>query len=201
MMSATPRNSIPVDENQAVTLIYVGGISEDRGIRQMVDALMLLKPRANLILVGSFENPGLEKEIRAIVGPEIDFVGQIDFSRVPDYLAKAQIGLVLFHPDPNSVTSAYRNNKIFEYMAAGIPVVASNFPIWKEIVEGNGCGLTVDPIDPAAIANAIQYISSHPAVAEKMRVNGTTLVREKYNWETESKKLLSLYEKLLPAAV
>jgi glycosyltransferase involved in cell wall biosynthesis len=82
-------------------------------------------------------------------------------------------------------------------MAAGLPVVASNFPLWKEIVEGNRCGITVDPLDPKAIAQAIEYLLTHPEEARQMGENGRRAVEEKYNWESESKKLLGVYAKLL----
>ena len=82
-------------------------------------------------------------------------------------------------------------------MAAGLPVVASNFPLWKEIVEGNECGLTVDPLDPKEIAHAIEYLINHPDETHRMGENGRRAVLEKYNWETEGKKLLAVYAGLL----
>ena len=87
--------------------------------------------------------------------------------------------------------------KMFEYMAAGIPVIASNFPLWKVIVDGAQCGLCVDPLDPKAIGEAIQYLVDHPDEAEKMGKNGRLAVEEKYNWLIEEQKLLQIYENLL----
>ena len=109
-------------------------------------------------------------------------------------MAEAQIGLLLFHPEPNHVDA--QPNKMFEYMSSGLPVIASNFPLWKQIVEGNQCGLCVDPLDPAAIAAAIDYIVSHPEEARAMGENGKKAVDEKYNWGAESIKLISLYRSL-----
>jgi len=88
-------------------------------------------------------------------------------------------------------------NKIFEYMIAGLPVIASNFPLWKEIVEGNNCGICVNPLDPKEIANAIKYLIDHPDEARAMGENGRRSVLEKYNWEKESEKLIRLYEEIL----
>ena len=82
---------------------------------------------------------------------------------------------------------------MFEYMSAGVPVIASHFPLWREIIEGNDCGLCVDPLDPAAIAKAIDYLVTHPQEAERMGRNGQRAVAEKYNWGIEEAKLLQLY--------
>ncbi|MGD9394444.1 MAG: glycosyltransferase, partial [Dehalococcoidia bacterium] len=71
------------------------------------------------------------------------------------------------------------------------------FPLWKEIVEGNNCGLTVDPLNPAEIAKAIEYVIERPPEARKMGQNGNRAVLEKYNWEKESRKLIELYESLV----
>jgi glycosyltransferase involved in cell wall biosynthesis len=104
-------------------------------------------------------------------------------------------GLVLFHPQPNHINA--QPNKMFEYMSAGIPVIASNFPLWKEIIEGNNCGICVDPLNANEIANAINSIMDNPDQAKLMGENGRRAVEEKYNWEHEAKKLLKIYEGLL----
>ena len=105
------------------------------------------------------------------------------------------MGLVTLHPLPN-----YKDAlpvKMFEYMAAGIPVIASNFTLWQEIIEGNECGICVNPLEPRAINKAIQYLIDNPKTAQKMGENGRQAVKQKYNWAIEEKKLFLLYEKLL----
>ena len=82
-------------------------------------------------------------------------------------------------------------------MAASIPVIASNFPLWKEIVEKNKCGICVNPLNPREIAAAINWVLQNPADAAEMGRNGRKTIEEKYNWETESRKLISFYEQLL----
>jgi glycosyltransferase involved in cell wall biosynthesis len=81
-------------------------------------------------------------------------------------------------------------------MAAGIPVIASDFPLWKEIVEGNNCGICVNPKDPEDISNAINYLLMNQDVAETMGKNGVKAVRDKFNWDSEKEKLLTLYSSL-----
>ncbi len=82
-------------------------------------------------------------------------------------------------------------------MSAGVPVIASDFPLWRKIVEGAGCGLVADPLDPHAIASAIEWLLTHPDEAEAMGKRGQEAVRKLYNWEHEAKALINFYERLL----
>ncbi|MFH1089945.1 MAG: glycosyltransferase, partial [Pseudomonadota bacterium] len=84
-----------------------------------------------------------------------------------------------------------------EYMAAGIPVIASHFPLWREIVEDNGCGLCVNPQDPEEIAQAVRYVLTYPQQAEEMGRRGRKAVEEKYNWRLEAQNLFAIYRDLL----
>ncbi len=193
----TPRETHSCAERLPL-IAYVGGISVTRGAREMVQAMALL-PRslpAQLVLAGAFVPADLESELQRMPGWErVKFIGWQDREGVANLLAEAQIGLVTLHPIINYLDSY--PVKLFEYMAAGLPVIASNFPLWKEIVEANECGLTVDPLNPKEIAQAIEYLLNHSEERQKMGQNGRRAVREKYNWEQESKKLLKLYEVVL----
>jgi len=82
-------------------------------------------------------------------------------------------------------------------MAAGIPVVASDFPIWRGIVDGAGCGLLVDPLDARAIAAAVQRLLKDPREAEAMGRRGREAVATRYNWTAQAEKLLAFYHTLL----
>ena len=109
-------------------------------------------------------------------------------------LAKSKAGVVFFYPLPNHIDA--QPNKMFEYMSAGLPIITSNFLFWREIVEGNECGLCVDPLNPKAIGEAIQYLIDNPAQAERMGGNGRKAVEGKFNWPVEEEKLLALYKEL-----
>jgi len=82
-------------------------------------------------------------------------------------------------------------------MSAGIPVIASHFPLWKEVILGNQCGICVDPLQPIEIAAAIDFLVSNPHEAAAMGAKGRAAVEERYNWSTEEKKLINLYNQLL----
>lgn len=179
-------------------LIYIGGISRKRGVVEMIAALNYLCESASvrLDLIGRFSSSGLVAETRLLPGFSlVDYRGSLPWHDAWEHAYGAIAGLVLFHPGPNHTEAL--PTKLFEYMAAGLPVIASDFPLWRGIVEGNACGLTVDPLNPEAIAEAVKYVLKHPDEAGKMGQNGRRAVEETYNWETESKKLLDLYERIL----
>ncbi len=174
---------------------YVGGLSEDRGILELVKAMDLLGSDVRLQLGGKFPSPKFETLVRGQRGwSKVDDLGWLDRAGVKNALDRSMAGLVTLHPIINYLDSL--PIKMFEYMAAGLPVIASNFPLWREIVEGNDCGLCVDPLDPAAVAQAINYLVMHPQEAERMGRNGQRAVQDKYNWGIEEAKLLQLYADL-----
>ena len=100
----------------------------------------------------------------------------------------------MFHPAPNHVNA--QPTKLFEYLAVGLPVIASDFPLWRKIIEGSGCGLLVDPLDPQGIASAMEWILDHSEEAEAMGRQGRQVVERTYNWEIEFGKLLDLYGRI-----
>lgn len=174
---------------------YVGGIGRIRGILEVVKAMGLVGSGACLQLVGKFSEPAVEAQAHQSAGwKQVDALGFQGRKEVAQVLARSIAGLVTFLPEPNHIDA--QPNKMFEYMSAGVPVIASNFPLWREIIEGNDCGLCVDPLDPAAIARAIDYLATHPQEAERMGRNGQRAVQEKYNWDIEEAKLLRLYADL-----
>ncbi|HOL44542.1 MAG TPA: glycosyltransferase family 4 protein [Methanothrix sp.] len=185
-------------ENRENTLVYIGGINKLRGAFEMVRALEDVDSATDmkLDLMGRFEPASLEKELQAMTGyRRVRFLGWLPWTEAWQRARGAIAGLVLFHPAPNHTRSL--PNKLFEYMAAGLPVIASNFPLWRQIIEEARCGITVDPLKPEEIAEAIEYLIKHPSEAQMMGENGRHAVVERYNWEKEGEKLTRLYEELL----
>lgn len=175
---------------------YVGGIAEIRGIKEIVAACTLLHSPARLNLVGAFSESATETEVKTSEGwSRVNNYGFLGREGVRNILSRSVAGLVTFHPLPNHIDA--QPNKMFEYMSAGIPVIASNFLLWREIIEGDGCGLCVDPLDSHAIAEAIDYLVTHPEEAHGMGEKGRSAVLEKYNWGIEERKLLKFYTQLL----
>lgn len=176
---------------------YVGSISAIRGIRELVQACGMLRTPVpvRLALAGSFAEPALAREVALLPGwQRVQALGHLDRAGVSRVMANAFAGLVTLLP-----TASYRDAlpvKMFEYMAAGIPVIASDFPRWRAIVESSDCGLCVDPRDPAAIAAAIDRLAQDPSLARRMGANGRRAVEQTYNWDNEAHKLVRFYADL-----
>ncbi len=178
-------------------IAYVGArITPGRGAFEMVEAMALLPPSdgIQLRLAGSID-PSLCERLSKLRGwNRIVHLGVLSRGEVVGMLQKARAGIVLLHPEPNYLNA--QPVKLFEYMLAGIPVVASDFPVWRNIIEECGCGLLVNPLDPSAIARAIEYICNHPSEAAEMGRRGQAAVNSRYNWTIEERSLLKFYEKL-----
>jgi glycosyltransferase involved in cell wall biosynthesis len=181
--------------------LYAGGITAIRGVREMVRAFGMLPAddASRFALLGEFGPKELRDEVERLPGWErVDYAGLVSREEMQRHMRQARAGLVLFHPEKDHLDAF--PNKMFEYMAAGLPVIASDFPLWRRIVGELGCGVVVDPLDPRAIASAMQRLLADPAEAEAMGRRGRDAVATRFNWETESRKLLNLYADLQRAA-
>lgn len=175
---------------------YVGGISKIRGIQEICEAMAIVKSNVRLNLCGLFIEPTIEEKVKSGVGWfNVNELGFLDRPEVRDTYSRSVAGLVTLHPIINYLDAL--PVKMFEYMSAGIPVIASDFPLWREIIEGNQCGLLVDPLNPEQIAEAIDYLVNNPEEAKQMGNNGKMAVLSSYNWIAEEKKLTDFYAKIL----
>ena len=187
-----PPSAGSVREN---AVCYVGGITRTRGIRELMAALALL-PDVRLILCGAMEDAALEAELRAHAAwRQVDYLGQVGRAEVRDVLARSRAGMVTLLPMPSYMDAL--PIKMFEYMSAGLPVIASDFPLWRGIVDDAGCGWCVDPADASAVSDAIRRLLSQPEEAERMGAAGRRAVEQKFNWPHEERKLLAFYARLL----
>lgn len=159
---------------------YVGTICPARGSREIRDAATRLT-HGRFIVAG-----GHMPETR-----NLESWGFLDRLNVHKVLDCSMVGIVTLHPTPAYLPSL--PVKMFEYMAAGIPVIASDFPLWRQIVTEADCGVLVDPLNPRAIAEAVDYFLSHPAEAERLGRNGRQAVEQRYNWSSEARKLRDFY--------
>lgn len=170
---------------------YIGGLSETRGIKQIAEASQISNTTLNLC--GTFVSHALHQDLLNRY-THIKYYGFLGRSQINDVLHNSSLGFVTLLDTPNDA-NAYPI-KMFEYMAAGIPVIASNFPVYKKIIDEADCGICVDPLDVQEIALAISRITGDAEYANKLRHNGYQAVITYYSWEQEALKMLSCYRKL-----
>jgi glycosyltransferase involved in cell wall biosynthesis len=184
-------------------IIYLGGMARIRGLVEVVEAFALVvkkHPDWELCLVGSSRPASFEQELKDLAGKlgvaaNVKFIAWVPYEEKERLSSQASMGVITYLPCSNNTSCL--PNKLFDYMLVGLPVVASDFPLYREVVESNRCGLTVDPTRPQEIARAMEYLIEHPQEAKQMGENGRRAVLEKYNWEKESRKLLQIYDTVL----
>jgi glycosyltransferase involved in cell wall biosynthesis len=199
------RNFPPVDkftdlpipyEKRNRWLVYIGLLSKPRGIMEMAEGAKMAKQRSSFEFVvgGKFAPPSLKNEY--LENNVLRFLDWLSLDELVNVLKESQVGIII----PNPIERYLTNYpvKMFEYMAAGLPVIASKLGVSAEFVEECRGGILVDPTDPTDVANAIQWLFNHPEEAKEMGIRGREMVFSKYNWRIESEKLIALYSRLIP---
>ena len=176
---------------------YIGTISEDRNIYRMIEAVSRVPGgQARLRLAGKFSIQETQRNAERM--PEwasVKFEGWVSREGVAKLLADGRAGLVVLKPVPHEMLTL--PIKLFEYMAAGMPVISSDFPIWREIVDSAQCGLLVDPTSTDEIVAAMQWMLDNPQQAQAMGERGRKAVVERFNWNIEARTLVEFYRQRL----
>lgn len=172
------------------SLCYIGSISKTRGIIPIVKSLA--KSNLKLELAGSFSGDITLENLMHLSGHEkIDYLGILNRSEIVKLLSRVKVGLVTLLPTPSYIESL--PIKMFEYMVSGIPIIASDFPLWRDIINKYQCGILVNPEDSEAIANACMKLINNPEESWRMGERGREAVLNEFNWEAESGKLVAMY--------
>ncbi len=190
------RDNLKIPAGQKI-LLYAGIINICRGIEEMIQSLKFL-PDCCLVLHGFCPNYYISS-LHSLIGnngvrDRVYFFGPVPFDEVSTYAMSADIGLIL-HKNVGLNYYYVSPNKLFEYMAAGLPVVGSNFPDLKRFIEGYEFGVTCNPDSPQEIAKAVRYILADNGRYEMMRNNALQAAKV-LNWENESRKLVAIYNNL-----
>jgi len=187
-----PSKHLPREE---LNLIYAGGLTKVRGIAELIEALGQVKSEVRLTLIGKWSSEEYRLHCESFVGySKVDYLGFMTMKEVYEHIANADVGIGTLKPIRNYLTSL--PVKAFEYMLQGKPMILSNFDYWQHMFWGTAH--FVDPNRPEEIAHAIDALASDPEKRRSMGEVGFAKVRDEYNWEVESQKLLDLYKRLLP---
>lgn len=177
-------------------IVYLGRYTKDRGIEELILSMEHVK-NAKLYLRGFGPH---ESYLRTLalnnnLSEKVIFLEPVKMTKMVDSLEGFDIGIVPYKPVSlnNKLASP---NKIFEYMMAGIPIAASDSPELKKIITKNKVGVLFDPFDPKDIADKINHLIENDKTLKEMRDNALRVAKSKYNWEVQSKKLISVYDSL-----
>ncbi|MED3681925.1 glycosyltransferase [Bacillus thuringiensis] len=185
------------------TFIYVGDIVIERNVFGMVNLIHELKKRGHknikLKLIGPISdklNIQLKKYIAKLnIREEVSLYGRLPYNEIWNHYKTAHVGLCLLYPQPNFLESL--STKIFEYMAAGLPSIISDFPEWRKLINSTGSGVVADPFNISQLANIAEEIIDNSEFRKELSKSGRKAFEDTYNWNNEEKKLIELYKKLL----
>ncbi len=197
--TTTLRERFGLEENHRI-LLYQGLINADRGIFVALEALRRLpEPFVYIVLGDGQDSAELKRRIDSFgLAKRAFHPGSVPGSELPDATASADYGLALFQ---NTSLAHYlvSPNKVFEYMRAGLPVVASDFPEFQRLWSSADLGVRVDPTDAVAVANALLTLEDDRPRRERIHSDAQRLVRETFNWQNQMSNLLAVYESLAPS--
>lgn len=172
-------------------LCFAGGLSATNGIKELINVASELEIK--LYLAGP-----IQQEIAEYLKEEnkgnIEYLGMLAREEVYALYKKCSVGIVADLATGNNVEGL--PIKMFEYMLLGVPIITSDFPIRRKIFEEYPCGILVDPTNKNEYKAAILKLVNDKNLQERCSVIGRKAVLEKYNWNQEEKKLLTIYEEL-----
>lgn len=192
VLAIIDRSLQQITRDEQFTLIYVGGLSRIRGIKEVVQALEAL-PEVRLELLGPWGDEGYRAECASLPAwAQVEDLGQVRMDAVYDHVRAADMGVCLLYPVHNYMISL--PIKTFEYMACGLPMLLSDFPFWRKTFGPFAWFANTE--DPAAITEAIKAAQADREGRQKKGKEGREVVRAQYSWESESVSLVDLYRSL-----
>ncbi len=179
-------------------ILYQGGLQQGRGLEKLINTVPLV-PNAYFVFIGGgrLSQPLAQMAIEKNLQGRVYFIPTVSLTELPSYTASADIGV---QPIENTCLNHYTtdSNKLFEYLTAGLPVVATDFPEIRKIVRGNDVGLLVPHNDTLALANALNELVSDASMRGKFSTNAR-ITASNLNWEEQESRLVELYNHVLRA--
>ncbi len=178
-------------------VLYQGGFALGRGLHNLLRAMVGLPDHMKLVMMGwgkiELELRSLAEEL-GLLDRQVFFFPPVPQEDLLHWTASAHVGVI-----PYQAVSLNNYlcmpNKLFEYMGAGLPVVASAFPELSRVIDGSSAGVTFDPEEPASIAAAMNKVLSDADLRARMSENARKAALV-YNWENEEKTLLAVYARM-----
>lgn len=183
-------------EDGKTRLCFAGGVNSQWSHEYILEAISDIDD-VEYVFFGAASDSYI-KELSQIDGwKRADYRGKVPFDVVNRELWNGDIGMALcqYVLDADR-TGTLGNTKLFEMMLHQLPVIATDYSLWREIVEGENCGICVEPSNVPQIREAIKKLIQNKALANEMGKNGRKAVLEKYNWESQEKTLYIVYDNI-----
>ncbi len=181
--------------NPTKAICFAGGINEQYKHHNILEAIEEIDD-IKYILAGNGTSEYLNMLQSLSAWDKVEYKGWVPHTEVKKIYSRSIAGMAIHQSTQIMARGTLGVIKLFEFMEAKLPIICSDYPLWKDIVNQYNCGICVDPNDVEEIKSAINYIIENPEEAKKMGENGRKAVIEKYNWGTQEKVLLELYENL-----
>lgn len=174
-------------------ICYTGGLTYNRGVMHLAKAAK--RADVQLHLAGTFESEEIKK---CVMNDEnhVYYEGVLSRTEIYELYQKCAIGMSTLLKVGQYSNLQNLPTKVYEYMAMGMPVILSDIPYNRKMVETYHFGLVVDPQNVEEIANSIKFLLNNPSVMKSMGEKGKELIRSKWNWSIEKNNLLCLYKEL-----
>ena len=185
-----------IDRGNLIVVLQGTGINADRGGEELIEAIGLTDG-VTLLIIGSGDLlPLLKVKVSALnISDKVKFIPTLPWNEMMRYTKSADAGLSLDR-DTNLNYSFSLPNKLFDYISAGIPVIAGNLQEVRKIIEENECGIIIPDISPTEISKAIIRLRDDRLLLNKLKQNAFK-GSEKLSWERESEKVRTLYRSVL----
>ncbi len=191
---------IPYNPNRSGQnlMFMAGNMQAFHGVGECIEAVSRVRkryPGVSLTLVGNVREDLYEYIYGSDYHEFITSTGFLPYRAMYEKLNEGTVALLVFQPTYYNISIGLPN-KLFDYMLLGLPVVASDLPEIRNVVNSADCGILVDPENVSEIAGAIAYLLDHPEEARRMGANGRRAVLERYNWSRMETNLLQAYRDL-----
>jgi glycosyltransferase involved in cell wall biosynthesis len=189
---------IEKEKSDKSSISFAGAVVPNWQHKEIINAIENIDS-IKYILAGTADEEYLS-ELKNLKGwSQVDYLGKIPFNQVKTIYKKETIGVAIYIYCKNmdGTTGNLANTKLFEYMNWKIPIICTDFSLWKKIiVDELNCGICVNPYDTNTISKAIRFLIDNPEVAKQMGKNGRKAVLSTYNWNTQARKLVEFYNKI-----
>lgn len=181
--------------------LYQGHLQPDRGLDRLVRTAAFLEQNIVIVMMGSSAG-STQAQLEDLITHErvadrIKIIPPVPYTELPDWTSSADIGLIIYKPDYSPNVQMMLPNKLFEYLMAGLPVLASPLDAVTEVIKAHDVGMVLSSFAPADVGATINAMLADRVALARMRHNTLLVAQQEFCWEKECLQLLYLYRNIL----